>query len=103
MWKKPISAPDAPLEVSPAEASETFGNQAQENTTTNPQPDATGNSDIDSEIELLKQLIGTPEFSDALDRLLDKLEATGLENQYESIVSDIIIQDAQAESAKVGV
>ena len=59
--------------------------------------------DIDSEIESLKQLIGTPEFSDALDRLLDKLEATGLENQYESIVSDIIIQDAQAESAKVGV
>jgi len=103
MWKKPISAPDAPLEVSPAEASETFGNQAQENTTTNPQPDATDNSDIDSEIESLKQLIGTPEFSDALDRLLDKLEATGLESQYESIVSDIIIQDAQAESAKVGV
>ena len=89
---------------------------ASEQTIPNPQPDATGNSDIDpiaaqqnstadidSEIESLKQLIGTPEFSDALDRLLDKLEATGLENQYESIVSDIIIQDAQAESAKVGV
>ena len=76
---------------------------ASEQTIPNPPPDATGNSDIDSEIESLKQLIGTPEFSDALDRLLDKLEATGLENQYESIVSDIIIQDAQAESAKVGV
>ena len=76
--------------------------QAVEPETINPQPDATGNSDIDSEIESLKQLIGTPEFSDALDALLDKLEAARLESQYESIVSDIINQDAQAESAKVG-
>ena len=61
------------------------------------------NTDIEAEIESLKQLIGMPEFSDALDALLDKLEAAGLDSQYETVVSDIIIQDAQAESAKVGV
>ena len=60
-------------------------------------------AEIDAEIESLKQLIGMPEFSDALDALLDKLEAAGLDSQYETVVSDIIIQDAQAESAKVGV
>ena len=49
MWKKPISAPDAPLEVSPAEASETFGNQAQENTTTNPHPDTTEQQEATTE------------------------------------------------------
>ena len=84
MWKKPISAPDAPLEVSPAEASETFGNQAQENDTTNPPPDATGNSDIDSEIAELETLVGKGDiFDEKMDALIEKIDGLGLMEQYE--------------------
>ena len=84
MWKKPISAPDAPLEVSPAEASETFGNQPQENDTTNPPPDATGNSDIDSEIAELETLVGKGDiFDEKMDALIEKIDGLGLMEQYE--------------------
>ena len=55
---------------------------------------------FDADIEALRGLIGTPDFSDELDNLLDKLEAAGVDSDYESVISDIINQDAQAESAK---
>jgi hypothetical protein len=59
-------------------------------------------AEIDAEITALRALIGTFEFSDALDNLLDKLEAAGLDGDYEKVVSDIIELDAQAENAKIG-
>jgi hypothetical protein len=59
-------------------------------------------ADIDAEITALRALIGTFEFSDALDNLLDKLEAAGLDGDYEKVVSDIIELDAQADDAKRG-
>lgn len=59
-------------------------------------------AEIEAEITALRALIGTFEFSDALDNLLDKLEAAGLDGDYEKVVSDIIELDAQAENAKIG-
>ena len=51
--------------------------------TINP-PDATGNSDIDSEIAELETLVGKGDiFDDKMDALIEKIDGLGLMEQYE--------------------
>lgn len=51
---------------------------------------------FDAEIETLRGLIGNDQFQTALDNLLDKLEAAGVDSQYEQVVGDIMNQHAEA-------
>ena len=63
--------------------------QAVEPETINPQPDATGNSDIDSEIESLRSETDRKAFDKRLDDLAAMIEERGLMEQYEPQLNEL--------------